>query len=324
MPAGSNFLSQPRTGPSGGDRYRAQRAELRARLAAERAGLVCSLLGIEGPLLESQPVVGEMTSTVMLERIASQEEAVIAFMGAPIVESSPGNRPPTGTFERSLARFIDARRHLLDALAMVESQDLFGSSHAIDGAPQLLARVTQCFWNDASLALRVDAWTQRDGLGAGVGPPELLRVAARAARKELLTTIALVPAEARELPIFEGGRTLPELLWTIIELQQTFLSALARAGLTGIAAPGGDFATADRAVGDAWQSAWTELHSINTLVLRALHGLGTTDFEHPLPAGDAPAYSTYLWARGCLLHDRVHAAAIRADLQLDWPERLLR
>jgi hypothetical protein len=52
--------------------------------------------------------------------------------------------------------------------------------------------------------------------------------------------------------------------------------------------------------------------------------LDATEFAKDILDGDGNAESVYMWARGCLLHDRLHAGHIRADLELDWPERLRR
>jgi hypothetical protein len=75
---------------------------------------------------------------------------------------------------------------------------------------------------------------------------------------------------------------------------------------------------------DEWQRAWADLHATHAALLRLLDALDAAAFDTDITDGDGNAESAYMWARGCLLHDRLHAAHIRADLELDWPERLLR
>jgi hypothetical protein len=309
-----------------GNQYRGRRAELRARLAAERADLLCSLLGVEAEALEERPLIGEAPAVSLLSTLAAQDHSF-----ARSIEDSLGNQPPDPAddagartqeagFEFALVNCVAARSRFLDAFARVPDDVVFGRKEAPGGATAPLTMATQCYWNDSSLSLRASAWTRQEGLGEGVGPASLLRAAARAARKELLTTVALVPIGARGVSAFEGGRTLPEIFRTVAGLESMFLRALDRAGHETPPAA----RTPKARSNDEWQQAWANLHATHTAVLGMLDGLDTTAFGHDITDGAGNLESVYMWARGCLLHDRLHAAHIRADLELDWPERLLR
>ena len=303
---------------------RARRAELRARLAAERAELLCSFLGIETTVLEQSAIVGDRTAAGLLSAVAEQEDSFARALerrvdGASAPSSPRANESGPASFDISLSHCVAARTRFLDALARVPDERIF-DAESVSDSTSALSLATQCFWNDASLSVRSASWSRVERLGESAGPTSLLRASARAARKELLTTVSLVPAAAREVPAFEAGRTLPQIFRMISGLERMFLEALAAVGY------GRPPAATQRPTSntDAWRSSWEELHHIHTGVLEALEPLDDLVVERTLTDGDGTAETIYAWARGCLLHDRLHAAHIRADLSLDWPERLLR
>jgi hypothetical protein len=306
------------------EEHRAARAELRARLAAERAELLCSLLGVDVQMLDSRPLVGEASAATFLGAVAAQEHSFATLLeeslGSAPLAAADRARPEEGEgFDAVLSHCIDARSRFLDALARVPDDVVFASDQP-SGASSPLVMATQCYANDSSLSLRAGAWSRQEGLGESVGPSSLLRAAARAARKEFLTTVALVPTEARQVPAFEAGRTLPEIFRMVTQLEQMFLKALAQAGIEAPQSRN----SRNVPPADEWQRAWADLHGTHAALLGILDLLDPVAFTNDLTDGEGDAESIYMWARGCLLHDRLHAAHIRADLGLDWPERLLR
>jgi hypothetical protein len=318
--------SQPhsRNAATDSEQHRGKRAELRARLAAERAELLCSLLGVDVQILDTRPLVGQASAATFLGAVAAQEHsfAVQIEESLSTVPHDAADRPsPDGAegFDAALSRCIDARTRFLDALARVPDDVVFASEQPSDPSSALVM-VTQCYSNDSSLSLRAGAWSRQEGLGESIGPSSLLLAAARAARKEFLTTVALVPVGAREVPAFEAGRTLPNIFRMVTQLEHMFLDALSSAGYEAPAPRG----SRNKPPGDEWQRAWTDLHGTHADLLDVLYRLNPAAFTDDLTDGAGNAESIYIWARGCLLHDRLHAAHIRADLGLDWPERLLR
>ena len=318
-----------RTGP--GDREaepgpsdRARRAELRARLAAERAELLCAFLGIEIALLEDAAILNGRSASDLLSAVAIQEESFARSLegeeaGDRALAVSHGHVSGHNTFARSLEHCIAARTRFLDVLARVPDDRIFdtdGEAHSTSA----LSLATRCFWNDASLSVRAASWSRGERLGESVGPSSLLQAAARAARKELLTTVSLVPRAARDVPAFEGGRTLPHVFRMVTGLQRMFLDALVQAGYghPSVMTPRPSYDA------DAWKSSWDELHQTHVAVLDFLKRLDDRTLALKIADGEGTLETIYTWARGCLLHDRLHAAHIRADLNLDWPERLLR
>jgi hypothetical protein len=99
-----------------------------------------------------------------------------------------------------------------------------------------------------------------------------------------------------------------------------FLEALSAAGYTVSTPSRSRTGEGD----DDWQRAWADLHITHVALMRVLDDLEAPAFDRNLTDRDGNGESVYTWARGCLLHDRLHAAHIRSDLELDWPERLLR
>jgi hypothetical protein len=283
------------------------------------------MLGIEVNALEQRHLIGESSVSTLLSTLATREDSFAAqveeSLGVPSAETARYSNPQhrDGGFEDALARCVGARTRFLDAFARVPDEVVFGTPGEVAGAISPLSMATQCYWNDSSLSLRAGAWSRQEDLGESIGPASLLRVAVRAARKELITTIALVPSGARNVPAFEGGKSLPEIFRMVTRLERMFLDALSEAGYS--ASPP---SRAHNGKDDEWQHAWVDLHATHAALLRVLDGLEAAALECDITDGDGNAESAYLWARGCLLHDRLHAANIRAGLELDWPERLLR
>ncbi len=305
--------------------YRYRRAELRARLAAERAQLLNSLLGLKVEVLEGRPLQGITSAAGMLSAVAAREESFVSVLTQPVegpaTEMNPEiaiNPLPAG-FDDALARCVGARTRFLDAFARIPDAVVFGDPAKSGSALSPLSMATQCHWSDASLSVRVSAWSRDYETGGSTGPISLLLATVRAARKELLTTVALVPTEARELAVFDGGRTLPQIFRLIAELERSFLGYLARAGCAPVEAARQPTGTRD----DRWKSAWSDLHAVHAALIQVLDTLSPAAYATTI-GNDHDAESVYTWARGCLLHDRLRGAHIRAALELDWPERLLR
>jgi hypothetical protein len=268
--------------------------------------------------------VGAASAATFLDVVATQEHSF-----ATLIEESLGTTtsetdrqlPEEGEgFDAALSHCISARSRFLDAFARLPDDLVFAAAGESGGMADPLVMATQCYSNDSSLSLRAGVWSRQEGFGESVGPASLLRAATRAARKELLTTVALVPTEARAVPAFEGGRTLPEIFHMLTRLERMFLESLERAGYD----PPAPRVPRNMQVEDEWQHAWADLHGTHGTLLGVLDLLDPTAFRVDLADAAGNAESLYMWARGCLLHDRLHAAHIRADLGLDWPERLLR
>jgi hypothetical protein len=305
--------------------HRHRRAELRARLAAERAELFCSLLGMDVRVLESQPLQGTTSAAGLLSAVARREDYFAALLTrasdpsqTEVSEDPADDRIPLG-FDEALERCVGARSRFLDALARLPDDALFDDSAECQQTFTPLTMATQCHWNDASLSLRASAWSRDHALGTSMGPVSLLRAAVRAARKDLLTTVALVPEAVRGIAIFEGGRSLPQIFHMILGLERTFHDHLARSGLAPSASRFEPAATEN----DTWEGTWSILHTTHAALIGALDTLDPTAYAAGI-GDDGSEETVYLWARGCLLHDRLYAAHIRAVLELDWPERLLR
>jgi hypothetical protein len=304
------------------------RAEIRARMAAERAELFSSLLGLDLATLEGRPVMGDETATSILERIATQEELFTRHIRQDVglktaheaIEAAKvedGLGVTVSPFERALARCVEARSAFLDAFALVPDDHLATDAAGASSGHSIMAVVTQSYWNDASYSLRLNTWSRAEGLGESVGPLLPLLVAIRAARKELLTTVALLPSEER-------ATELARPLEVITRLEEQFLDALSRADGRGRDRPGGsDQATSGNGQ-RSWERVWRELHRTHARLLDVLEGLRDDDLGGVLTGPTGAQDTIYMWARGCLLHDRMQAAALRARLGLDWPQRLLR
>jgi hypothetical protein len=274
-------------------------------MAAERAELFSSLLGLDLATLEGRPVMGDETATSILERIATQEELFTRHIRQDVglktaheaIEAAKvedGLGVTVSPFERALARCVEARSAFLDAFALVPDDHLATDAAGASSGHSIMAVVTQSYWNDASYSLRLNTWSRAEGLGESVGPLLPLLVAIRAARK------------------------------VITRLEEQFLDALSRADGRGRDRPGGsDQATSGNGQ-RSWERVWRELHRTHARLLDVLEGLRDDDLGGVLTGPTGAQDTIYMWARGCLLHDRMQAAALRARLGLDWPQRLLR
>src|SRR5437588_6465980 len=217
--------------------HRYRRAELRARLAAERAELLCSLLGIEIGVLEDQPLPGTTSAAGLLNAVAAREESFAAELTRLLESSHTEANAEMGAeslpikFEESLSRCVEARTRFLAVFARVPDDVVFAEAAQSGNALSPLTMATQCHWSDASLSLRASAWSLDSEVGGSIGPASLLRAAVRAARKDLLTTVALVPPEVRDLALFDGGQSLPQIFRQIVNLERTFLVGLAQVGI---------------------------------------------------------------------------------------------
>lgn len=278
--------------------------EVRARLASARSALLASLLGLSTEILETE-VVGEgITATQALLLIAREDQARAAAIEELL--RSRELEPPIATdgdlslpFEIALPELLRTRAELLSALARVPDDLL----QTYNGNASVSSWIEECIEHDRISADRFAEWRANLFTRVAPGPIELVTATMRAARKELLTEIARLPADKRpEWRI--GTRTLHQALLDIVAWERAVAAAL-----TDPVTPG-----ASRSAGqDSWQATWRSLHDGHQALLRRVESQPRDGLDREAQ-GQWPAHRTvHDLLRDGIGLDRHLAATIRAS-----------
>jgi hypothetical protein len=322
-----------------------RRRHLRAGLAARRAELLWQLVGLDAETLASDPVTGDWTATDVLAHVAwwdevyrERVEADLAGQKASTLrvgreassQSSCRDRGEWG-FEAALAAFLAARRAFLDTLALVPDDRLHVPGERpgpVESSRTWAERVCR---HDAFHARQLARWWTRRGLLEGVGPKSLLTAAVRAARKELLTAVALVSLKDREIRPLGNGQTLYEVLVQVADQEQDALDVVRvrnRASGVQTALTSDDHTSARSSrhvmMRGSWHQMWRKLHDTHQQLLLVLARMDQAQLEYPLSADpdigvaarrDLPD-TVYACFRLSAAHDREQAAVIRAAAEI--------
>jgi len=311
---------------------RCRRADLRARLAAERAGLLHALTGLDRAALSSRPVIEDWTALNLLAHVGSWDE----FFAERIEMHLAGRQDAIEqvdldqrnarthadrrdwTLERSIEACVQARKRFLDALARVDDTQLHAPNAVPWGGQTIRAWAEWRGSHDREHSRELLAWRRREKVDAGVGPGIILEAYLRAARKELLSVVALVPAHRRPAQAVIQSSTLRELLGRLGQQEQELLAELR----TGRAAT----QTEQREGGTAsasWQDIWSTFHTVHHTLLRAV--VNTTDAQLTSGCGRSgqPRHTIYQHVLEVGERDQRLAAELRSALGLRAPRRLL-
>jgi hypothetical protein len=285
------------------ERRRHERRELRARLAATRSQLLWELLRLDAQALTRAQLANGPTPADLLSRLAAEDnaatETVLRHLGW-TRSIPPGHRGSGGEqiFEGVLAASLGARAAFLDALALVPDADLDRS--ATTEPPRALAEQRARADEAAAQALR--EWPERQN--PAIGPGSLLVAALRAARKELLTVVALIRERERRSWAVHDGRTLLALMVDLARHDHVL-----RRDLLG--APGPRPPALAESSELSWAGAWRELHDTRQALLVTLEAASHQKLTEIGPGGAATLYEAVV---GAVRRDRETAQTLRQSV----------
>jgi predicted RNase H-like HicB family nuclease/uncharacterized damage-inducible protein DinB len=312
----------------------ARRRWLLARLAAERAGLLEQLLGLDEAALTEGEVLPGWSAKLMLAHIAAWDRWEERTMRAMVAGAEP-DFAAVQDMDAANAAFVAAGRDwtLEETLAEVraargawagwlESLPLaeFYRPRSYAGYDWTFAAVPLAVqWqHDAEHAAQVAAWRASPWPRTATGAKAVLLAALDAARDELLAAAALVPAGERATAPVCGSWTLQDLLGHIADWEWVGAEGLRQmaAGQAPQVAPIRDLDAwnADHVQarqGQAWQSIWDDLGAARQALREVLESMdrGALAACYPFPWGTTG--SSYRWVAVYARHDREHAGELR-------------
>ncbi len=224
-----------------------EKGPIRADLAAARSALI-------GALLETAADAGGSPGwAIALSELADGDRHAAAIL-APSFATSPPIPPPESSPDIVLHDLLTARQTLLAAFAVAGS-GTDPSTSSLDGS------VVRLLQSRAAADRQVALDLQSSPVQLSNRALDVLRIEAlRAARKELLTTVALIPEEERPTQVVTTGETLRERL---VLLEAEDRDVLARLQMIE-----------ERVEQDSerWDETWKRLHRTRQGLLRALEG----------------------------------------------------
>ncbi len=312
---------------------RCWRAQLRARLAAERAGLLHALTGLDRTTLSSRLVIEDWNAVDLLAHVASWDE----FFTERIEEHLAGRHNAIEqvdldqrnarthvdredwTLERSIEACVQARKRFLDALARMDDTHLHAANAVPWGGQSIRAWTEWRSQHDHEHTREIMTWRRREVVDAPTGPAVVLAAYLRAARKELLTVVALVPAHRRATQPLTQSSTLQEWLGRLSEQEQELLAELR----TGPVATQPEWRSAGTAPQDSWEDTWSTFHTVHNTVLRAVANTTEAQLAVPCRQSEQPTDTIYQHVLAVGERDQRLAAELRSALGLRVPRRLL-
>ncbi len=317
----------------------ARRRWLLARLAAERAGLLESILYLDEQVLTGVPVFGDWSVKEILAHIAAWDRWEERTMRSMVAGEAP-DFTACYDFDVSNAAFVAPWRDrgLGEVLAEVQAARadwvawLVGLPEEEFFRPRSYAGYDWSFhtvplrvqWeHDAAHAREVATWREAAGLAGKAGSQAVLRAALDAAREELLEAAGLVPAGQREARRLCGEWTLKDLLGHIADWEWFGAEGLRQmaAGQPPQVEPIPDIdawnqAHARARRGQGWQQVWEDLHAARRALTDALHGIDEAGLARSFPFPWGPEGTPYQWVCVYFAHDREHARDLQAAVGL--------
>ncbi|MFW6135378.1 MAG: DinB family protein [Chloroflexota bacterium] len=175
--------------------------------------------------------------------------------------------------------------------------------------------------HDAEHAAQIATWREERALEGDAGPKAVLIAALKAARDELLTSVALVPRGQRTSRRVCGAWTLRDVVGHVADWEQ-----VAAEGLRDMATgrppdvahiPDIDAWNAERAAArrdQPWEACWADLRGTRERLLEILREMSQKALRQSYPFPWDPRGTAYPWARVFAAHDREHAQGVRERL----------
>jgi hypothetical protein len=229
------------------------------------------LLGFSAAqLVVPVPSTGQSPLGILLEQANADIEVAIvlqAFLGDAATRAREPALDIAGDVSAAVAHFLAARRLLLDTLARISDDDLHRAGNGPTPAEMVERRYVDCARRVAELGRR---WPEPSA--PRLGPPCLLLAALRAARKELLTTIALIPDDERPRYSLPDDSSLQSHLSGLASHDRDLL------GETPIGPEAGDTVSP----ADQWRTIWRDLHATRHRLLTLLEASVDEDLRAPM------------------------------------------
>jgi hypothetical protein len=282
---------------------------VRARLASARAALLFALLGIPRRALEAEIVAQDLTAAQILFLIASEDRARALALERVLHGDEPRLEvecAAQGSLSDALDSLLASRAELLSAFARIAPAPVGGS----ETENSLVSWIEESEETDGVSANLFAEWRAARGEPEGGEPRELLIAAARAARKELLTEIALIPEEQRPSWPVRGraeAETLTEaVLYTA--RQEWHMEQNVRWVMGQARAEEPNWPT-------DWHGAWRQLHDVHHLLIRRLEQMPEDVLNRPAGSATGTAYRPYEFYRMQVARDRWLTSRLQASRQ---------
>ena len=304
-----------------------------ARLAAARADLLFSVLGLEENALATQPVAGPWTAKDILAHVAAWEawtvgrlDMALSGRAGEIVGVDDEIENPRIHAERkewplcrAMAELARTHAGLVTTLQSVSEHDLESEVAVPWGQVRPNRWLEMMVEHDQEHTASIVAWRKAAGLEEQrLGPGCVLLVALAAAREELLAWAALVPDNLRDSAVVCGEWTLRDVLGHVTDWELFVLdcpAAKAAGRVAGLAYSGDEqewnTVHAANRRGQSWDVMWAGLMAARRQLNAAVSALDDADLLRPVPSAWDPQDTAYAWVRTCANHDREHAAGLR-------------
>lgn len=313
-----------------------ERARLLARLAAERAGLLEQLIGLDEKTLTESLIFDGWTLKDLLAHIAAWDRWELREMRhmasgeildlSEVRDTDAFNAHAVAvrqdrTLAEVLAELQEARATWVAWLQALPDEKFF-RQYLFEGMDWSCAGCVEVQWrHDAEHAAQIAAWRETEGLKGKTGPQAVLLAALAAARDELLAAAALVPAEERALRPVCGEWTLKDVLGHVADWEWFGMEGL-REMADGHAPQVGRVESIEdwnRAHADArrhqpWEMVWADLQAARRALLDVLGEMSQAELGRSFPFPWGTEGTAYQWILVYFRHDREHAHGLKEAL----------
>ena len=311
-------------------------AQLLARLAAERAGLLEQLIGLDERTLTESPVFDDWTVKDLLAHIVAWDRWELREMKRMASREVPDltavrdvdafNAAVVAAWrDRTLVEVLgesqDARAAWVAWLRVLPEEEFF-QRRLFKGEDWSFPGCVEVQWrHDAEHAAQIAAWRETEGLKGKTGPKAVLLAGLAAARDELLTAAALVSPEGRETRPVCGEWTLKDVLGHVADWEWLGVDGL-RQMAAGHAPQVGhiedidawNWAHVEARHSQPWEAVWTDFQAARQEFLEVLEGMTQAHLERSFPSPWGSEITPYRWVCVYLAHDREHAHGLKEAL----------
>jgi len=306
-----------------------------AHLAAERAGLLWQLVGLDRETLTTRLMFGDWTTKDLVAHVAAwdematgrvelvlagREEEVVIFTGADEEARNVAFHAERKDWplQQVVQALVTARRDFLTILAQVPDDEFHRLRHfqqeeaSVSGWTEWRAR------HDAAHAADLAAWREAQGLQMGVGPRQVLLAAMAAAREALLAAAALVSPDERVSRPVCGEWTLKDVLAHVADWEWVGVEGLRHmaAGQQPQVEHIKDINAWNQAHYEArhdqpWEEVWADFHAAREAMSEVLGEVGQEGLARSFAFPWSEEGTAYRWICVYVAHDREHAEGLR-------------
>jgi hypothetical protein len=315
---------------------------LTARLAATRARLLRSLIGIDETSLTTQPVVGDWTVALLLYHLGeydalyaqAAQDALVGRLGTvgldyTLVDNDQlVTRCEANNLDTALLYCLQMRSQFLSILDQID-EAMFDQRQGFTwragerrgrGQGSIRTWVQWRIQHDTTHFKDVERWRKQKKLGDGTGPKAMLLAALQAAQEDFLASAGLIAPEERSLVPVCGVWPLQTVLGHLADWDQFFLNAL-----QGIDAPirgvpfdeDGDVFNAALAATrqhQSWHETWHDFLHNRQALLTFAQTLTPEELTEPDPGRICFYPDRYHGLWSALEHALDHAAILRREV----------